>query len=285
MKALVVAVGYTLLSLLAGPAFADIIPCASGNLSTIIGTTCDIGPLQFTFTALNGQIGGGTVGFAPWSASSFTLTILSNGLSTGFELSGPPPQTVASIADSVLGFEDYAQLYFQVTDLDGLINGVAISGGHLSVTGPPAFANDNVASNELQLGSYFVTDVTYGVGVAIPYYHVYGPPFSSGVGVAEPFLLYAEGGDTASIDDVATYFDFATEPLPLPPPNSIPEPSYLNPLCVGFLVFVFFSRAYVPLRSSGSQSKAYPSDHPQGGQHQPGLAFNLLMRNWMRDQR
>jgi hypothetical protein len=63
------------LALLASPAFGSIVACASGNLSAVDGTTCDIGNLQFTFTGLQSANTGGIA----WTDSDFFFTALPNG--------------------------------------------------------------------------------------------------------------------------------------------------------------------------------------------------------------
>lgn len=87
------------------PAFADV-QCTSGNLASLIGTTCDIGQLRFTFTgwhAVNEVYSnhysppGAQISSVPAenivyyasgpSADNFTFTALSN----GFTISGRSP--------------------------------------------------------------------------------------------------------------------------------------------------------------------------------------------------
>jgi hypothetical protein len=148
---------------------ADIIPCVSGNLSTVDNTTCDISSLQFTFTGLTSFDGGGSTGNTPWTDSDFIFTVLSN----GFELSGPPPQKITSVAGSNDVWADYAYLNFQVTDLDGLITGLGVSGGTPSVSGPSfPSPTDNNASNGLAVrdisSDLSAEDIVFGVGVASP---------------------------------------------------------------------------------------------------------------------
>ena len=136
LKSLVITTNCILgFAIAASPVSASPVACASGNLSTVDGTTCDIGNLQFTYTGLSSFNGGGTVGSTPWTDSDFTFTVLSN----GFQLSGPPPQTLTSVVGEDEGWEDYANLTFNVTDLNGLITGWASQGVLLrSRAYPPA---------------------------------------------------------------------------------------------------------------------------------------------------
>jgi hypothetical protein len=139
-QSLASAVGFAFIfGVLVGPASADIVPCASGNLATIVDSTCNIGNLQFTFGYFGGQNPTGTA--ETWFPSDFTFTALAN----GFELSGPPPQTVTG--------SDYTDLPFYVADLAGEITGTNVSGGNLSVsgTGPIAVAQESLSLNDYSL--------------------------------------------------------------------------------------------------------------------------------------
>lgn len=177
--------------------------CVSGNLSGLIGTTCDIGPLQFTFDRLVSidfvendatyAVTNGTI----WTASDFSLTPVNNGpiycsngaplscVSDGFRLSfdgGPLSITVPS------GFEafDYVYLDFTVIDLEGYVDGSTCTGGKVSTTG------DAVAQ-------CFVFDSYYGSGYAEPFALVVGPD-----------------GGSASWDGTPTTFTFTTVVTPEP---------------------------------------------------------------------
>jgi hypothetical protein len=121
--------------LLTSPAFASSVDCVSGNLSTIDYTTCDIGTLQFTFEGL---------GSAIWSDADFMFTVLPN----GFELSGPPAQTVT--APLTGGAYSEASLNYYVVDPAGTITGLELSGGNPSVSLGPG---DAAASNSFYLSS------------------------------------------------------------------------------------------------------------------------------------
>ena len=95
-----------LFAFLGSPAFADVL-CASGNLSTIDNTTCDIASLRLQF------IGTLTQGTA-LTDKDFTFTVLAD----GFELSGPGPQSVGAYDTELF------TLRFNATDLSGTIIGL-----------------------------------------------------------------------------------------------------------------------------------------------------------------
>jgi hypothetical protein len=231
----------TLLVFLVIPAFADGVACASGSLASIDGTTCDIGNLQFAFNGLQSV---NTLG-VPWTDSDFTFTVLSN----GFELSGPPAQTIPATT----GGQSYAQLAFGVTDLTGPPDGITdlnVSGGNLSVSGP----NFSRASTVLQIygpdgcslftsndiidsdGTIFNTGNKSGSATSAPFC----------LGFAAPFAVFAEKGNTASIDGTTADFTFTTGPAPPPtPPSTAAEPRFLMPLSIGILGLVIKARRIV----------------------------------------
>src|SRR5579863_5421144 len=101
---------FLVFALVGSPLRADIVACPSGNFSSVDYTTCDIGNLQFTFTGLVSMTS--PSGTPAWTDSDFTFTVLSN----GFELSGPPAQTItAPIGPEV--YYDAAYFNYNVTDL------------------------------------------------------------------------------------------------------------------------------------------------------------------------
>jgi hypothetical protein len=215
-------------ALLAGPAFADTV-CGSGNLSGLIGTTCDIGSLQFTFTSLgivNYSYDTATQTYTyptQWSASDFTFTSLSNGFTLGF--AGGQSLTPASNTVE----EDKAILFYNVVDLNGNIVGESVSGGLLTASGlgfGSGFAEyvgstyDATNSNNF-VGSYAGEGQSGGSALSVfGQTVVSGSPFSSGYGVADPFWLGACCGGSASWDGAPTVFTFATT-APVPEPSSL----------------------------------------------------------------
>jgi hypothetical protein len=210
-------------AVLASPLLGAVINCATGNLATVDNTTCDIGNLQFTFDGLVGF----KPGIIPWTDSDFTFTVLSN----GFELSGPPAQTLSGSGSPV---NDYAELEFSVTDLTDTITGLDVSGGNLSASGPDSYAEYNlyvagaaVPDQFEQASSFFVSNFSSGLDS----HNASGPSIVSGSGYAEPFELVVIEGGTASIDSTATNFTFTTGPLTEP----VPEPRLSTLLGIGVL--------------------------------------------------
>lgn len=198
-------------AVLAGPALADS-ACVSGNLSSVVNTSCDIGNLQFTFTGLDNST---TLG-----ASDFTFTVLSG----GFALAGPPVSiTAAPGQDSIA----YFGLEYNVTDLTDVIFGAGAEGGSFSTPG-------GVAANQNELCP--TSDCTTNMGAENFYEDgtfdglstwntVSGGSTSSGVGEALLFGLEAFGTDvpdTVSSSNSETSFTFTTgSPVATPEPSSL----------------------------------------------------------------
>jgi hypothetical protein len=131
------------------------------------------------------------------------------------------------------------------TDLNGLIAGVDVSVGNLSVSGPGTSVGLTDASNYIFLENAsqdvsdlnIVSDVNGTIHDQLGLKNASGGPISSGFGEAEPFVLNAGAGDTASIDSTTTYFTFIEAP---PPP--VPEPSLLTVLGIGILGLIYGNR-------------------------------------------
>jgi hypothetical protein len=225
---------------LASPAFGNAVDCVSGNLSTVDHTTCDIGNLQFTFEDLVGynslqNNNGNYVYYNPWNASDFTFTVLSN----GFELSGPPAQSITA-PPGTYQEDDYVYLYFAVTDLNGGIYGVNIAGGNLSASGPGAYAENVVGAGGYEiLNEINNTPGPTNTNGAVVQYVDTSTPFVSGSGAASPFVLGATPGSTASIDNTTTDFTFVTGPTPTP----VPEPIFSILLAIGIPVMGYAAKS------------------------------------------
>jgi len=86
--------------------------CAAGGLSTIAGTTCDIGSMTFSFGGLNSNSS---------NASDFNFTPVSNGFTLSFL---GESQSITAPSNSYV--EDYAYLDFTV--LSGEITQAYVSG-------------------------------------------------------------------------------------------------------------------------------------------------------------
>jgi hypothetical protein len=198
------------------PAFGSSI-CTAGSLSGLIGTTCDIGSLQFTFIGLDTS--GNT-----YSASDFTLTPVSFGFTLGFD---EGPQSLIGSGPGVA--EDYALLSYNVTDLDADITGENVSGGALSASGstysyadydgvtlftasppPPGLPFVDWVQGSCQATQS--SGVLYGTSCGS---FNNGSPFpASSSAFAYPFFLYASPGDSASWDGSPTTFTYTTNPEP-----------------------------------------------------------------------
>jgi PEP-CTERM motif len=210
MKATRKVLGATALSLilsalLAAPAMGDT-ACVAGNLSGLIGTTCDIGTLQFTFNSVT------TYGNS-YSAGNFTLTPVSNGFMLSFD------GGVESITAPANGVAiDYFDLHYSVTDLAGNITGENVTGGALSAWGGDSSA---VSKGETWSGSSIVEGFKCSSPCA-PTWN-YGSPFTSGSADAFPFSLAAQNGASASWDGTPTTFTYTrTNPdSPVPEPGSL----------------------------------------------------------------
>ncbi|MBZ5611269.1 MAG: PEP-CTERM sorting domain-containing protein [Acidobacteriia bacterium] len=193
----------------------------------MIGTTCDIGSLQFTFTSLgivNYYYDGNTQTYTyptQWSASDFTFIPLSNGFALGFA----GGQSIT--ADSNATAEDKAILFFNFVDLNGNIVGEHVSGGLRWVSGSGSSVVEYVGDTYSTDGNNFVG--SYGLigqdaGIVVQDFSdltaVGGNPFSSGYGIADPFWLWASNGASASWDGTPTAFTFDTT-APVPEPSSL----------------------------------------------------------------
>jgi hypothetical protein len=234
-KALFAAGLVAVLSFLASPASADTL-CVSGNFSALIGTTCSIGNLTFTFTQDYGAnwsyttdpVSGAvtTTNYAPPTANDFTFTVLSD----GFELTGP--STPISITAPLTGAAAIAYgVFYTVTDVGGEITGIHVSNENFSATG----SNFSDGENNLDLGDLGPNRVTMQAFNILN--DVYGTPsplsqesangtITSGYGDAYPFQLYAQYGNSASISGVDALFTFSTTN----PAAPVPETGALTPL-------------------------------------------------------
>lgn len=198
------------------PAFADIPYCSSGNLASLIGVTCDISPsLQFTFDGwqsevytFSPQIGYTYVAAGP-AASSFTLTVLSN----GFMLSGPG-QTITGPGPGTDPERLYSSsegiLYYTLFDPLGFVTGESVTSAGLSATGSTfslAVAMDTGAIDEAaQIGGSMFTSTLAGGDYS---WDLPGGAFA--------WIVQAEAtDDTASWAGSSTFTFTNTTPLPEP---------------------------------------------------------------------
>lgn len=235
------------------PAHADPASCSSGNLASLIGTTCDIGNLQFTFVSLTGDTSTG----GSWSASDFNFTAVPDGFAlSGVGGSALAPQSISSVAGGTA--DDEAYLQYNVTDTTGVITGVGVLGGLPTAAGSTAIADVsnylyNEAGTEAIYQDYgqesFSGQVSNyndsGNGSAIP-----GGGLASGSGYAMPFYLYTQDASSASVFPADALFTFDTSGG-----VATPEPSTLFLFGVGLMglgVVAFWRRRSVRPRASGA---------------------------------
>ena len=221
---------------LVAPAFGDIM-CSSGSLTSIVNTTCDISgtsngsqfTLEFTFgtvssepvngfASVNYSYNDGTQTFAydqAWSASDFNFTPMNGGFMLSF-LDGPQSNTALPLGETL----DEAALPFSVTFLgNGDITGGSVSGGTFSASG----TDFSSAGSLLVLSG----QEAYNWGAIDDYGTVISQDrgltntfLSSGQGVAVPFILGGNNGNSASWNGTPTTFMFTTV-FPAPEPSSV----------------------------------------------------------------
>jgi hypothetical protein len=222
---------------LSAPAFGDTL-CVSGSLSTLIGTTCDNGLLQFTLARWSANTVFSGTDFEPGlSSTDVTFTPVAN----GFTLSATPQ----SVIWSNRSVEEFGLLSYTVVALSGQLGGESESDNGLSATGhfdsesqllsqtcADPFCSDRFSvfhSVHQASGTVFTTGP-----ISFP-----PPPgrlFSSGTGSAYAFSIRADGGagDTASWNGSTTY----TYSL-----VNVPESgSMLLPFGIGLLALVIGRR-------------------------------------------
>jgi hypothetical protein len=212
--------------------------CASGNLSGLIGETCDIGSLQFTFDTLysenytyNGSYTYGTT----WTANNFTFTPVSDGFRVSFN---GGPQSITAPSDGYA--YDYAYLYYSVTDLAGEFTGESATGGGLSTSddegdGLGYALIEGVSFNSTDSGSVQAFQLSEnGDSYELQNYRT-GAAFSdSDQAYAYPFYLYAQNGGGANWDGNPATFTYET--------TATPEPASLLLFGTGLLAIAFIAR-------------------------------------------
>lgn len=141
MRLITMCLWLTLAALLAAPALADS-ACTAGNYSVVVGTTCDIGQLQFTFT---------NAGFT----AGYTLTNLSTG-SNSFQPLAP------------------SDLYF-TPEANGFT--LSLVNGPLTISPPAGFQQQLIIDmdyNLLVLGGYLTDETVSSPGFLSGSYDAYG---------------------------------------------------------------------------------------------------------------
>lgn len=205
------------------PATADTV-CAAGNFSSIVGTTCSIGSLTFTFN--------GFYSFGGWTTSSLFFTPATNGFTLNF-LGGP--QSIA--ADNAVPFggtvADGVQFDFTVVAPQGYyFNGDNVfTSASYGASGITAFATPGAIGSFTagQAGSFEVCEQPpFPACQVTNTYSPPSPPFSSTAsGIIFPFDLTANNG-TAHWDGSPSTYTFSLD-------NNVPEPSTLLLLATGLL--------------------------------------------------
>jgi hypothetical protein len=198
---------------LSAPALAETL-CSAGNLSGLMGTTCDIGDLQFTFTSFMSM---DTATGTPWSPSNFTFTPVSTSLTNGFTLTfdgGPQSITAPAGADVA----DDAELSYLVGTLNTEdITSESVTGGATSASGSTFSVAEY--TGETHTGGLVVSeDVgTVQEGGKVTHFDFpfnRGIPFRGGFGDAFPFELFARDGASAAWDGLPTTYTYTTAPEP-----------------------------------------------------------------------
>jgi PEP-CTERM motif len=203
---------------LAAPTFADT-TCAAANFSNIIGTTCDIGPLQFQFTDIfagenvtdpAGQVFG-EITFTP---SNFYFTPTSDGFTVTL-LSGP--QLITSSVGFHTGEDIFLFYTLVVQDPTLVVTSEIVSSPGLAVSGSD---NSSVLVGDVQptLFSCGGTRVQDSLGTitttALEPCKPVLPLLPQAQGATVVFLG-ADNGNTVFWSG-ATNFTFPTEPFPEP---------------------------------------------------------------------
>ncbi len=211
-----------LIMALPGAAYAGSV-CVAANLSAVVNTSCSIGGMTFNFGALISQNSNGS----PWTAANFNFVPLSNGFALAF-LGGPQSLT----APSGMQVTDFAELSFSMTDSAGITQAYVSPTGsnflsQFSVSGTTGtslafnwLSVDQTSPHDFTLWQNSLTDIN-GALLYLTNSQAATPSFMNGdVGIAYPFVLQAQNGNSATWSGGTAYFTFNS-------PFSIPEPSSL----------------------------------------------------------
>jgi hypothetical protein len=237
-----------ILAMACSPAARGDQTCASGNLASVVGTTCNIGALQFTFTGVTSYeqtfdpYTETYTDMTPWAASDFTFTRVTNGFTLAFS-GGPQPQSVTAPLGADSTVDEYFSLSYNVIDSSGYIVGVGVTGGSLIATGATEWFSGQYGYVETpgdESEAYGTNQVLQNRGVVVTSVvqnGLVGPPISSGSGEASPVHLFAHNGDGAAWDGTPTTFTYDTVPAP--------ERGTSMLLCAGLFSIFFVRRRFL----------------------------------------
>ena len=198
------------------PALADL-ACATGSVSSILHSTCDIGALQFTFEDF-------TVGGVALTPADLTFTpfqqVLFGETITGYRISSSAgPQSVTAPANGDIS--GIAALNYKVVSLAGEIDGTKVSGGALSASGSFAYALYlNSARDEIT--GTFLSDRYIAEGGVTSHDSLPGviPQGDLADGSSVLFQFSATNGSSVEWDGTPGEFSFVTF-TPTPEPSAV----------------------------------------------------------------
>jgi hypothetical protein len=229
--------GFVLVSLIfvAGPASANSV-CMAGNFSSIDGTTCDIGTLQFTFTGTQ-SFGGG------WNASNLFFTPTADGFTFTF-LGGPQSLTESNPYPYLDDVFDELGVNYTVVTLQGFLDGVGVtSNATFGASGFSSFATNGLITSPVDGSAGLAASCGVQLGEIPPPPPVCGltnfafpagnPHPTTASGNATVFDLIAANGN-AFWSGSPTTFSFATE-------SSMPEPNSVLMLGIGVICLAWLS--------------------------------------------